>query len=126
MSLSLNPSLSDSLVGISDTSTVIQTHRVAIARAGFVTPVVIAAILNCWNLSINGSGNTYYSSAILSMTKSWRNFFFIAFDPGGFISIDKPPVALWIEAAAARVFGISSLTLLLPAAIAGTASVALL
>jgi 4-amino-4-deoxy-L-arabinose transferase-like glycosyltransferase len=60
------------------------------------------------------------------MTASWRNFFFASFDPGGFITVDKPPVALWFQALSVRTFGYSSWTLLLPGALAGTASVAIL
>jgi 4-amino-4-deoxy-L-arabinose transferase-like glycosyltransferase len=60
------------------------------------------------------------------MTLSWKNFFFGAFDPGGFITVDKPPVFLWAGALSARVFGYSSWSLLLPSAFAGAASVALL
>jgi 4-amino-4-deoxy-L-arabinose transferase-like glycosyltransferase len=50
------------------------------------------------------------------MTRSWSNFFFGAFDPGGFITVDKPPVFLWIGAITARIFGYSSWALLLPSA----------
>ena len=60
------------------------------------------------------------------MTDSWHNFFFGALDPGGFITVDKPPVFLWVDAISARIFGYSSLSLLMPSAIAGAASVALL
>ncbi len=82
--------------------------------------------LNAWDLSKAGYGNTYYAAAVRSMTLSWRNFFFAAFDPGGFITVDKPPVFLWVDALAARIFGYSSWTLLLPSAIAGAATVVLL
>ncbi len=103
-------------------------------RPGTPTPVrlalggvvCIAFVLNCWALSRNGLGNTYYSAATRSMTASWRNFFFASFDPGGFITVDKPPVALWFQALSVRMFGYSSWTLLLPGALAGTASVAIL
>jgi 4-amino-4-deoxy-L-arabinose transferase-like glycosyltransferase len=60
------------------------------------------------------------------MTSSWHNFFFVSFDPGGFISIDKPPVSMWIEAANVRLLGLNSWGLLLPGALAGAATVALL
>ena len=96
---------------------------VRLALGGVVS---IAFILNCWALSRNGLGNTYYSAATRSMTASWRNFFFASFDPGGFITVDKPPVALWFQALSVRMFGYSSWTLLLPGALAGTASVAIL
>ena len=88
--------------------------------------VSTSLFLNTWRLDDNGYGNTYYAAATRSMTQSWSNFFFGAFDPGGFITVDKPPVFLWFAAASARIFGYSSWSVLLPAALAGTASVALL
>ena len=79
----------------------------------------LAAFLNFWNLSANGYGNAYYAAAVRSMTQSWHNFFFASFDPGGFITVDKPPVGLWVQAASAKVFGYSGTSLLLPEALAG-------
>ena len=52
--------------------------------------------------------------------------FFASFDPGGFITVDKPPVGLWVQAAFARVFGYSGTSLLLPEALAGVAAVLVL
>jgi 4-amino-4-deoxy-L-arabinose transferase-like glycosyltransferase len=60
------------------------------------------------------------------MLQSWHNFFFVSFDPGGFVSIDKPPLGFWIETASAKLFGFSGLSLLLPEALAGVLSVAVL
>jgi len=91
----------------------------------FVLVVALAFGLNAWNLADNGNGNTYYAAAVRSMTASWKNFFFGSFDPGGFITVDKPPVFLWIGALSARIFGYSSWSLLLPSAIAGAATVGL-
>ena len=45
---------------------------------------------------------------------SWHNFFFVSFDPGGLVTVDKPPLALWVQAASAKLFGFSPLSLLLP------------
>jgi 4-amino-4-deoxy-L-arabinose transferase-like glycosyltransferase len=87
---------------------------------------LLSLVLHVWGLAETGYGNTYYAAATRSMTESWHNFFFASFDPGGFISVDKPPVFLWIDALSARVFGYSSLALLLPSAVAGAAAVALL
>jgi 4-amino-4-deoxy-L-arabinose transferase-like glycosyltransferase len=100
--------------------------RSRVAWAGLGASTALALALNCWQLSLNGLGNTYYSAAVRAMTASWHNFFFAAFDRGGFISVDKPPVMLWITALSARVFGYSTWSLLLPAAIVGAAAVALL
>jgi len=32
------------------------------------------------------------------MASSWHNFLYASFDPAGFVSVDKPPLALWIYA----------------------------
>jgi 4-amino-4-deoxy-L-arabinose transferase-like glycosyltransferase len=91
-----------------------------------IAVVGLALFVNAWGLSESGYGNTYYAAAVRSMTESWHNYFFGAFDPGGFITVDKPPVFLWIDAASARVFGYSSWSLLLPSAVAGAIAVGLL
>src|SRR6476659_5188132 len=88
--------------------------------------LVVSGVLNLWNLAQNGYSNTFYSVAVQSMTQSWHNFFFASYDAGGFISVDKPPVALWIQVISAKMFGFSGLSLLLPEALAGVASVAVL
>ncbi len=89
-------------------------------------PLAVSAILNLWNLAQNGYSNLYYSVAVQSMTRGFHNFFFASYDAGGFITVDKPPVALWIQAISAKLFGFSPLSILLPEALAGIASVALL
>ncbi len=63
---------------------------------------------------------------VKSMTQSWHNFFFVAFDPGAFVTVDKPPVAFWVQAASVKLFGFIGLSLLLPEALAGVLSVWLL
>ncbi len=110
-----------------------RTDRVAtgvrgqwLAFAPCVAVMALALALNTWSLSSAGYGNTYYAAATRSMTLSWSNFFFGAFDPGGYITVDKPPAFLWVGALSARIFGYSSLSILLPSAIAGAANVGLL
>jgi 4-amino-4-deoxy-L-arabinose transferase-like glycosyltransferase len=68
----------------------------------------------------------FYDAAVKSMTLSWHNFFFGAFEPGGSVSIDKPPVDLWLQVASVKLLGFSATTLKLPEALAGTAAVPLL
>lgn len=94
--------------------------------AGLALPLTVSALLNMWNLAQNGYSNLYYSVAVQSMTQNFRSFFYAAYDPGGFITVDKPPVALWIQAISAKIFGFSSLSILLPQAIAGVVSVGIL
>src|SRR5437870_13257290 len=86
----------------------------------------LAAFLNLWNLSQNAYANTYYAAAVRSMLRSWHNFFFVSFDAGGLVSVDKPPLALWLQALSAKVFGFSSFSILLPEALAGVGAVWLL
>ena len=83
-------------------------------------------VLFSWGLSKNGLSNLYYTAAVRSMTLSWKNFVFGAFDPGGWITTDKPPLALWFGALSVRAFGLSSWSLLMPSVLAGVGSVGLL
>ncbi|MFZ2114278.1 MAG: glycosyltransferase family 39 protein [Solirubrobacteraceae bacterium] len=68
----------------------------------------------------------FYDAAVRSMGLSWHNFFFGAYEPGGSVSIDKPPVDLWLQVASVKLFGWGSASLKLPEALAGTLSVPLL
>jgi 4-amino-4-deoxy-L-arabinose transferase-like glycosyltransferase len=68
----------------------------------------------------------FYDAAVRSMGLSWHNFFFGAFEPGASVSIDKPPVDLWLQVASVKLLGFSSTTLKLPEAFAGIAAVPLL
>lgn len=88
--------------------------------------LLLAAFLNLYRLDREGYANTYYAATVKSMLTSWHNFFFVSFDPGGFVSVDKPPLGFWLQALSAKLFGFSGLSLLLPQAIAGVLSVALL
>ncbi len=63
----------------------------------------------------------FYDAAVRSMALSWHNFFFGAFEPGGSVSIDKPPVDLWLQVLSVKLLGFSSTTLKLPEALAGIA-----
>ena len=67
--------------------------------------LALSAVLNTHRLSQNGFANIYYSAGVKSMLRSWHNFFFVSFDPGGLVTVDKPPLGLWVEAASAKLFG---------------------
>ncbi len=87
--------------------------------------VFIAALsfaLNFYAISNNGTGNEYYAACIKSMTQSFHNFFFVAFDPSGMVSVDKSPLGLWTQAISVLIFGYHGWAMLLPQALAGTAS----
>jgi 4-amino-4-deoxy-L-arabinose transferase-like glycosyltransferase len=87
--------------------------------------MVLAATLNLWGLSENGWANEYYAGAVRSMASSWHAFLYGSLDATGLMTVDKPPLALWVQALSARVFGFHSLSLLVPQALMGVASVAL-
>src|SRR3984893_13240517 len=85
----------------------------------------VAAVLRLIDIG-QVSPDPYYDPAVRSMSLSWHNFFLGAFEPGGSVSIDKPPVDLWLQVASVKLFGFSSTTLKLPEVLAGIASVPLL
>src|SRR5215208_3965756 len=87
--------------------------------------LVLAAVLNLWALGANGWANEYYSAAVRSMSESWNAFLFGTFDAAGVMTVDKPPLALSVQALSARIFGFHSLSILVPQALMGMATVAL-
>ena len=95
------------------------------ARPALWGILLLATALYAWNLT-SITGNTFYDAAVYSGTKSWKAFFFGALDSGSFITVDKPPFALWVMGLSARVFGYGTWQLMLPMVAAGTGSVALL
>jgi 4-amino-4-deoxy-L-arabinose transferase-like glycosyltransferase len=98
----------------------------ALRHAGLPLVVAFAAVLNTHRLQQNGYANVFYSAGVQSMLRSLHNFLFVSFDPGGLVSVDKPPIAVWVQVLSAKLFGFSPLSLLLPEALAGVLSVALL
>jgi 4-amino-4-deoxy-L-arabinose transferase-like glycosyltransferase len=87
--------------------------------------IALAGTLNLWALSRNGWANEYYAAAVRSMSTSWHNFLFGSLDAGGVMTVDKPPLALWIQSLSVRVFGYHSLSILVPQALIGVATVVL-
>jgi len=96
-------------------------------RAEFLLAAILllSGFLNIWNLWGQGISNTYYAAAVKSMLGHPGLLFFNSFDPAGFITVDKPPVGLWIQAASAALLGYSGWALNLPQALAGVGSVGL-
>jgi 4-amino-4-deoxy-L-arabinose transferase-like glycosyltransferase len=87
--------------------------------------LVLAAVLDLWALDRNGWANTYYSAAVRSMSTSWHDFLYNSFDSAGVMTVDKPPLALWVQALSVRAFGMSSWSMLVPQALMGVGTVAL-
>ena len=83
---------------------------------------ILSFTLNFYAISKIGYGNAYYAAAIKSMSESFHNFFYVSFDPAGLVSVDKPPLALWIQTIFVLIFGYHGWAMLLPQALAGTGS----
>ncbi|HTD77904.1 MAG TPA: glycosyltransferase family 39 protein, partial [Chloroflexota bacterium] len=83
-------------------------------------------VLYLWGLDRNGWANTYYAAAVQAGTQSWKAFFFGSLDAANYITVDKPPASLWLMELSARIFGLSSWSMLAPEAIAGALTVLIL
>jgi 4-amino-4-deoxy-L-arabinose transferase-like glycosyltransferase len=94
-------------------------------RPELVGLIAIAGALNLWALGRNGWANQYYSAAVRSMSSSWHDFLFASLDRGGVMTVDKPPLALWVQSLSVRAFGYHPLSVLVPQALMGVASVVL-
>jgi 4-amino-4-deoxy-L-arabinose transferase-like glycosyltransferase len=125
------------MIDTSTTSSKIQPEELWTARKWRAWPrfwqplalcivLLISIFMNFYQLGQNGYANNYYAAAIRSMLDSWHNFFFVSFDPGGFVTVDKPPLGFWLQAASAKIFGFTPFSIFLPQALAGVLSVLLL
>ena len=95
-------------------------------RPALLLVLATAALLCFWSLTQNGYSNEYYAAAVKSASESWKARFSGSLDPGSFITVDKPPLSLWLMGLSARVFGFSSFSMLLPEALCTVAAVGLL
>ncbi len=97
----------------------------ALARPELIVLLAAAAALYLWGLSKNGMANEYYAATVRSMASGWHNFLYGSFDMNGVMTVDKPPLAFWVQALSVKLFGYSSLSMLVPQALMGVGTVAL-
>lgn len=95
-------------------------------RPGLFGLLLATAVLYLWDLSASGWANAFYSAAAQAGGESWKALFFGSSDPSNSITVDKTPAALWLMSLSVRIFGLSSWSVLVPEALLGIASVALL
>ena len=100
--------------------------RRALRHAGLLPVLALAGMLDFYKLSQNGFANLFYAAAVKSDLLSLSNFFFVSFDPGGLDSIDKPPLAIWLQTLSAKLFGFTPLALITPEGVCAMLAVALL
>ncbi len=96
------------------------------ARPALIVLLGATAVLYLWGLGASGWANSFYSAAVQAGTHSWKAFFFGSSDSANSITVDKPPVSLWVMGISARIFGVNAWSILVPQALAGVASVGLL
>ncbi|MBN9261115.1 MAG: glycosyltransferase family 39 protein [Hyphomicrobium sp.] len=87
--------------------------------------LLVAALARTWHLSQNDYGRQYYAAAVRSMMESWHAFLFNSFDAAGFVTIDKPPVAIWLQTLSAKLLGFSGHSILMAQVVAGLIAVLL-
>ncbi len=84
----------------------------------------LTALAYLWDLGASGWANAFYSAAVQAGSVSWKAFFFGSLDASSFITVDKSPAALWLMEISVRIFGLSSWSILVPQALEGVATVA--
>ena len=92
-------------------------------RPALLGLLALSTLLYLWGLGRSGWANSYYAAAVEAGTKSWKAFVFGSFDAGNYITVDKTPASLWAMVLSARLFGLSSWSLLAPQALMGVATV---
>ncbi|MFJ1752732.1 glycosyltransferase family 39 protein [Kitasatospora sp. NPDC088134] len=93
-------------------------------RPAFLGLLLATAVLYFWNLTASGWANAFYSAAVQAGSVSWKAMFFGSSDAANFITVDKPPLSLWPMALSARLFGLSSFSVLAPQVLMGVGTVA--
>ncbi|WP_347351590.1 glycosyltransferase family 39 protein [Intrasporangium sp.] len=94
------------------------------ARPALWALLLATLVLYTWGLTASGWANSFYSAAVQAGSQSWTAFLFGSSDAGNSITVDKPPASLWVMALSVRLFGLSSLAILLPQALMGVGTVA--
>ena len=94
-------------------------------RPSVAVLLTTTGLLYLWNLSASGMANSYYAAAVQAGTQSWKAMLFGSLDAGNAITVDKPAMSLWPMEIAGRLFGFNSWSMLVPQALEGVASVAL-
>ncbi len=95
-------------------------------RPAFIGLLALTALLYLVNLSVSGWANSFYSAAVQAGSQNWEAFFYGSSDAANSITVDKPPASLWLMALSVRLLGLTPFAILLPEALMGVATVAVL
>lgn len=95
-------------------------------RAAVAALLAATAALYLCNLGASGWANGFYAAAAQAGSRNWTAWLFGSTDAANAITVDKTPAALWVMGLSARVFGFNPWSLLVPQALMGVATVAVL
>ena len=101
------------------------SQQVWLRRLALTAIAALAGLLYAWAMG-QDTLEYYYAAADRSMSMSWHDFIFGAFDPAGTITVDKLPGALWFQALSVRAFGLHTWAIILPQVIEGILTVLVL
>ncbi|MET9000678.1 glycosyltransferase family 39 protein [Amycolatopsis sp. NPDC004169] len=95
-------------------------ERIAVGVISAVAAVV-------WGWAVGSRAlQPYYAAAVHSMSHDATAFFFAGFDPAGVVTVDKPPLAFWMQALGVAVFGFHPWAIALVQVVEGVAAVLVL
>lgn len=95
-------------------------------RPALLIVLAANALLYGWNLGINGWANYFYSAAVQAGTMDAKAFFFGSSDWGNSITVDKPPLSLWVMGLSVQMFGFNPIAMLLPQVLMGVVTTLLI
>ena len=73
-----------------------RTDDPAWVRPALLALLVGTALLYLIGLGRSGWANAFYSAAAQAGSASWKALFFGSSDAANFITVDKPPLSLWV------------------------------
>ena len=101
-------------------------EQVWLRRLALAAIAALAGVLYAWAINHGTLEEYYYAAAVRSMSMSWHDFIFGAFDPAGTLTLDKLPGAFWFQALSVRAFGMHVWAIFLPQVIEGILTVLVL
>jgi 4-amino-4-deoxy-L-arabinose transferase-like glycosyltransferase len=101
------------------------SRQVWLRRGALVAIAALAGLLYAWAMG-QQTLEYYYAAADRSMSMSWHDFIFGAFDPVGTLTLDKLPGAFWFQALSVRAFGFHVWAIVLPQVLEGIGAVLVL
>jgi 4-amino-4-deoxy-L-arabinose transferase-like glycosyltransferase len=95
------------------------------ARPALLAVAAVAGLTYAWGMG-GAALEPFYGAAARSMSTSWHDFLFGAFDPDGTVSVNKLPGALWLQALSLRIFGFHVWAVVLPQVLEGVITILVL